>query len=118
MKASMKASLKRPADLVARYGGEEFACLLPDTELPGAMVVAQQLGAAVQALQIEHADSAASAVVSAGLGLCCKPVGTPRRATGPKVDGPAALLGQADAQLYLAKFSGRGRVCGAELLAS
>ena len=86
----MKASLKRPADLVARYGGEEFACLLPDTELPGAMVLAQQLGAAVQALQIEHADSAASAVVNASLGVCCKPVGTPRRATGPKDDGPAA----------------------------
>ena len=29
--ATLKESLRRPADLVARYGGEEFVCILPDT---------------------------------------------------------------------------------------
>jgi len=55
--AAMKASLKRPSDLVARYGGEEFVCLLPDTPLAGALKVAEEVRAHVHALQIEHADS-------------------------------------------------------------
>ena len=106
---ALKLGLRRPCDLVARYGGEEFVCLLPDTTLPGAMQLAQQLGAAVHALQIEHGDSAVSAVVTASLGVCTQPGGVPGSA--------AALLREADAQLYRAKSEGRHRTCGAELRA-
>ena len=111
--ACLKACIKRPGDLVARYGGEEFVCLLPDTDLAGAMVVARHLGAAVHALQIAHADSAAAAVVTVSLGVCCqssRPV--------LQTAGAAALLRQADSQLYLAKSSGRHQACGAELATS
>ena len=109
--ACLKASLRRPADLVARYGGEEFVCLLPDTDLPGAMVVAQQLGAAVQALKIEHADSAVAPVVTVSLGVCSKPGGAP----GHTVGSADALLHEADAQLYIAKSGGRNRAIGAAM---
>jgi diguanylate cyclase (GGDEF)-like protein len=105
--ASLKASIKRPGDLVARYGGEEFVCLLPDTPLAGALELARQLGAAVHDLQIEHADSAAASVVTVSLGVCGKredAVGTPE-----------AFVREADAQLYIAKSEGRHRACGAEL---
>ena len=105
--AAMKASLKRPSDLVARYGGEEFVCLLPDTPLAGALKVAEEARAHVHALQIEHADSTVVPVITVSLGVCSKPAGP--------VASAAALLRQADIQLYQAKTQGRHRVCGAEL---
>ena len=105
--AAMKASLKRPSDLVARYGGEEFVCLLPDTPIAGALKVAEEVRAHVHALQIEHADSAVVPVVTVSLGVCSKPAGA--------VASAAALLRHADIQLYQAKTQGRHRACGAEL---
>ena len=105
--ATLKSSIRRPGDLVARYGGEEFVCLLPDTALPGAMGLAQQLGAAVHALQIEHGNSTVDAVVTVSLGVCSKP-----EQGGGCAD---ALLRAADAQLYRAKTLGRHQACGAEL---
>lgn len=33
----------RPADLNARYGGEEFVCILPNTDLNGAITVAEKI---------------------------------------------------------------------------
>ena len=35
-------------DRIARIGGDEFAVLLPDTDLPGALVILQQLHTALQ----------------------------------------------------------------------
>ena len=81
--------------------------LLPDTALPGAMGLAQQLGAAVHALQIEHGNSTVDAVVTVSLGVCSKP-----EQGGGSAD---ALLRAADAQLYRAKTLGRHQVCGAQL---
>lgn len=108
--AALRAGLKRPGDLVARYGGEEFACLLPDTQLPGALALAARLGEQVHALQIDHGDSLAAPVVTVSLGVCSKPEGTAGTA--------AALVREADAQLYLAKSQGRHRACGVELARS
>ena len=105
--AAMKASLKRPSDLVARYGGEEFVCLLPDTPLAGALKVAEEVRAHVHGLQIEHADSTVVPVITVSLGVCGKPAGA--------VASAAALLRQADIELYQAQSQGRHRVCGAEL---
>lgn len=103
--AALRATLHRPGDLVARYGGEEFACVLPDTDLAGAMKVANELGAHVDAEQIEHARSEAAATVSISLGVATlRPTAT---------GGPAGLLRAADQQLYLAKSRGRHRACGA-----
>ncbi len=104
---ALKAGVRRPGDLVARYGGEEFVCVLPETGLAGAMLLAQQLGAAVHALQIDHGDSTAAPVVTVSLGVCTQPGKAPGTA--------ASLLREADAQLYLAKSMGRNRACGAEL---
>jgi len=104
----LDGGLKRPADLLARYGGEEFVCLLPDTDLPGAKQLAEQLGARVADLQLEHAGSTVAAFVTVSVGVCCKPAG---------MQGSVAeLLRQADAQLYLAKQRGRKQSCAAQLL--
>ena len=40
---ALSSVVVRPADLVARYGGEEFIVLLPNTELEGAVHIAEQM---------------------------------------------------------------------------
>ena len=107
--SAIKACLLRPGDLVARYGGEEFACIVPATDFEGALGVSERIEQTVRSLQIPHADSDTAAVVTLSIGLA---LGQPRRDA-----DPAALLALADAQLYHAKHSGRGRVCAAVLSA-
>lgn len=102
--ATLKAGLRRPADLVARYGGEEFACILPETDFTDAMAIAQELEQQVRNQAIPHADSEAAPVVTISLGVAGRHAGTPGDAD--------ALLAAADAQLYKAKNAGRGRACG------
>jgi diguanylate cyclase (GGDEF)-like protein len=104
---TLKACLKRPADVVARYGGEEFACILPDTTFSDAMSLANDLERKVRALGIPHEASSVTDVVTVSVGVATRTVDS--------VADAAALIGLADAQLYDAKQSGRGRVCGAQL---
>ena len=50
--SALKACLGRSHDLIARYGGEEFLCLLPGTELAGALSKAEELRQSVQDLDL------------------------------------------------------------------
>ena len=91
----------RSSDAVARLGGEEFIAVLPDTDLAGAMALAESLRAAVEA----HVDAVyGSITVSIGVAV----------ETGNEVDG-ATLLRSADEALYRAKAGGRNRVCAAPI---
>jgi diguanylate cyclase (GGDEF)-like protein len=104
---ALKACVRRPSDLVARYGGEEFVCLLPDTDLNGAMTVAEELSQLLFVQQIPHAESSVASVVTVSLGVCTKP---------SAMGGSAqALMREADAQLYVAKGRGRHQASGVEL---
>ena len=105
--SAIKGGLLRPGDLVARYGGEEFACILPGTDFEGALAVGAGIEHIVRGLQIEHADSDVSGTVTVSIGVSTS---LPDRDA-----NPARLLALADAQLYRAKHSGRGRACGAVL---
>ena len=104
---ALKACLKRPADLVARYGGEEFACILPDTTFDDAVCLGNDLERKVRALAIPHEASSVAAVITVSIGVATRTVDS--------AEDPAALIRLADTQLYEAKQSGRGRVCGAQL---
>ena len=104
---ALKVCLKRPGDLVARYGGEEFACILPDTPFDDAMSLANDLERKVRALAIPHESSSVAKVITVSVGVATRTVDS--------ADDAAALVGLADSQLYNAKQSGRGRVCGARL---
>lgn len=98
----LKTAFTRSNDMVARYGGEEFACILPDTALAGAGKKAKELEKAVRSLGIAHEKSDAFGVVTISLGVAV--------ANPAKGKNPADLVAGADAQLYLAKRSGRGQV--------
>jgi diguanylate cyclase (GGDEF)-like protein len=101
---ALRRGLHRPGDVVVRYGGEEFACLLPETDLNGAMRVARHLEQTVRDLKIAHEDSGVASTVTVSLGVAVK-----------TADSPATyeeLLTIADEQLYKAKDAGRAQVCG------
>jgi diguanylate cyclase (GGDEF)-like protein len=103
--AAIKNALSRPGDHAARYGGEEFVILLPATDLPGAVVIAERVRVAVAALGIPHADSPLEMVtISAGVSSVI-----PLHAK----DTAADLIETADQALYQAKKDGRNRVCAA-----
>jgi diguanylate cyclase (GGDEF)-like protein len=105
--SAIKGGLLRPSDLVARYGGEEFACILPGSDFEGALAVGNRIEQRIRELEIEHAGSDVCATVTVSIGVAMS-------LPDPKGD-PARLLALADAQLYRAKHSGRGRVCTAAL---
>jgi diguanylate cyclase (GGDEF)-like protein len=89
----------RASDRVFRYGGEEFAFLLGDTEVVGALTLAQRA-----------VETVASRPMTAGrqsLRLTCS-AGVAELAASDRSHD--ALLKRADAALYDAKHQGRNRV--------
>ncbi len=98
---TIERCIRRPADLAARYGGEEFQVVLPETELAGALLLAERIRASVESMPPFGADER-SVTVSVGIGLHIP--GTQHDLT--------RLLGDADEALYRAKANGRNRVEG------
>lgn len=100
---TLRQSLQRPADLLARYGGEEFVLVLPDTELIGAMQLAESFRQRIADLKINHDFSDACPYVTISMGVAtCKPV-LPENT-------PEKLIEKADKALYAAKRRGRNQV--------
>jgi diguanylate cyclase (GGDEF)-like protein len=100
--AALQFACRRPADLVARYGGEEFALVLPETELNGALQVAETARKAVEQLNITHGHSNAASHVSISAGVAAQLPGMSITAE--------QLIMAADEALYQAKHLGRNRV--------
>lgn len=93
--------LNRPGDFCARYGGEEFIIILPDTDLKGAMKIAEDIRSNVLGLNIPHEKSLPIQRVTISLGVATKESGTAL--------SHEELLKMADDALYLAKEKGRNR---------
>lgn len=100
--ATLKGCIKRPGDLVARYGGEEFTVALVDTDLPGALQMANRMRSAVQALHIEHTTSRAAPHITISLGVVSVVPSTACEVS--------MLIAAADVALYQAKQDGRNRL--------
>ncbi|MBF0304003.1 MAG: diguanylate cyclase [Desulfamplus sp.] len=94
-------NISRSADVAARYGGEEFVCILPETDLKGAKIIAERIRIDVENLFIEHQQSKISNFVTISLGVstieCCSRKNT------------LDILSMADNALYKAKMNGRNR---------
>ena len=95
--------MQRPYDLAARYGGEEFVCLLPGCTAAHLPAKAEQLRAAIEALQLPHAASPSAPWLTISVGAAHL---LPRADTNPHL-----LLTLVDAALYQAKHQGRNCVC-------
>jgi len=89
----------RPDDVIARYGGEEFAVVLPETDLKGAVVIAEELRKRLAEHEFMFEAERISVTVSIG---CTQLRGE---------EDAVKLLQAADVKLYEAKRGGRNRVC-------
>lgn len=95
-------TIKRPNDLIARYGGEEFVCLLPATELEGAISIAETMRKNIISQSIPHEKSPVADYVTISLGVSSiNPI---------KESTPSILLETADKALYEAKNNNRNCV--------
>jgi diguanylate cyclase (GGDEF)-like protein len=99
---ALQGSLRRAGEIAARYGGEEFAAILPDSDLSGAISVAEAMRAAILSLEIPHEGSTAGKFVSVSIGAATM---LPDAA-----NSAASLIAAADEALYRAKRNGRNRV--------
>jgi len=98
--SELQGALRRPSDVLARFGGEEFVVLLPETDEPGAMRIAETLREAIEAMRTPYEDKVVELTISVGVCSCIPGRKTER----------SALLACADAALYEAKAAGRNRV--------
>ncbi len=65
----LRQSVKRATDLIAWYGGEEFIIVLPDTEKPDALNVAQRIHQNIERLNIVHAESKIASNLTLSIGV-------------------------------------------------
>jgi diguanylate cyclase (GGDEF)-like protein len=98
---TLAKSLSRIDDFVVRYGGEEFAIVLPNTDEPGARLVAGRLLENVRKLRIPHEKNDAANCVTISIGVATGNV------TGSRGGGEYMKL--ADEMLYQSKNKGRNR---------
>ena len=93
----------RESDVVCRYGGEEFCILLPQLGIDQCTAAAERFRLAVQSadFSIKHLE------VTASLGASSIQFGA---------SDPREMLDQADKALYVAKRSGRNKVCRWDLV--
>ncbi|MBC7984430.1 MAG: diguanylate cyclase [Candidatus Obscuribacterales bacterium] len=100
----LRAGLPRDYDWSARIGGEEFAVILPQTDLPGAMVVAEKLRLYTCRAPLTTSVGSLNISVSIGVAALSGFVGHKPE---PTVED---LLELADRGLYRSKQEGRNRV--------
>lgn len=97
----------RATDLACRYGGDEFAVLLPETGMAGAVQVAGKLRSEVEQRELrlpglsrQKLDVLARLTVS--IGVATFPQHSVRK---------NGLVMAADVAMYMAKYSGKNKVC-------
>jgi diguanylate cyclase (GGDEF)-like protein len=99
--ASIGVCAARPLDTAARFGGEEFAVVLPNTDLDGAVDVAERIRAELAKQEIPHEASRAGPHLTVSIGVATA-----------RIDDVTIykFIARADAALYEAKANGRNMV--------
>jgi len=94
-------TVSRANDFVARWGGEEFVILLPNTDMDGALEIAESVRKKVEETRIQTEEGATTKItVSIGVNTVVPDVET----------SSSDFISKADQALYTAKASGRNRV--------
>lgn len=97
----LRIQVRGDTDTCARYGGEEFAVLMPGTNLPQAIIAAERIRAAVEAVGLTNeASSSGKVTISGGLVT----MDSPERLSEQEI------ISQADQALYEAKRRGRNQI--------
>jgi diguanylate cyclase (GGDEF)-like protein len=96
----MSAEL-RDSDFLARYGGEEFALLAPQTDLTGAVALAEKLRLAVARADLAVVGPSGRPTITVSIGVALYDGGT------------SSTFDAADRALYDAKASGKDCVAAA-----
>ena len=98
----VKSMLKRPEDFLARYEGGKFIILLPETNMNGALQVAESIRQGIETLQIPHSKSETSNYITTSFGV------------GTKIpfvwEDPFHFLKAVEQAMYSAKRGGRNQV--------
>jgi two-component system, cell cycle response regulator len=109
----------RENDVVGRFGGDEFAVVLPQTDAEGALSVGERLLELLRERSVAMPDGPRA--LSGSVGLSTLPVhgfgteGFDRPISASYFQAMSeALLERADGALYVAKASGKNRMCSAE----
>ena len=104
---TIKSNIKG-RDLAARYGGEEFVAILPNTDLKGATIVAENVRQAIHGKELlKRSTNEKLGRITASFGI----------AAFHASDTAGSLIERADRCLYAAKHAGRNRVLTEESLA-
>jgi len=99
--ASTMTKAVKGSDIAARYGGEEFTVILPHTDLPGAIQVAESIRQRVSSKTLVNRTT------KEDLGKLTVSIGVSQFEFGESMTD---LIGRADQALYKAKTQGRDRV--------
>ena len=97
--AAVKALL-RTEDVFGRYGGEEFAIILPETDVKGAMILAERICQNLANTPLAYKDKMINISVSIGVS-----------SLDLNDNNYEKLIADADLALYAAKSKGRNQVC-------
>lgn len=95
-----------PGAVLGRYGGEEFGILVPNSRLPRAKAIADQMRQTVAASRWQYGDHPERPVVQATISIGV--------AQHRPEETTAQLVHRADRAMYEAKRQGRNRVCTAQ----
>lgn len=97
--AALLAGLGRRENCTARHGGDEFAILLAETSLPGALLFAERVRAAVESEAFAVGTERLEVTLSVGAAEWT-----------PRMRKAEELIARADEALYRAKDAGRNQV--------
>lgn len=91
----------RKIDIVSRYGGDEFTAILPETDQRGAIVLAERIKSEVAKMNMSPVEDERAAL-TVSIGICSTHAGNIT---------PDQLVSRADDASYLAKKTGKDKIC-------
>lgn len=95
----LSSATSRSRDFFSRFGGEEFILVLPDTDEPDAINIAERCRTLICKERIPHEKSEVIPMVTVSLGLST--------IIPTNIDDPIRFIKEVDKRLYQAKQRGR-----------